>query len=57
MLQRLCAVEGVAALRTRDALMTGFARLPRLSDAAVRRTLAADVRAIRSASLFGDGAR
>jgi 2-polyprenyl-6-methoxyphenol hydroxylase-like FAD-dependent oxidoreductase len=57
MLQRLCGVERVAALRARDALLTGFARFPRLSDGAIRRALAADVRAVRSASLLGDGAR
>jgi 2-polyprenyl-6-methoxyphenol hydroxylase-like FAD-dependent oxidoreductase len=57
MLQRLCGVERVAALRARDALLTGFARFPRLSEGAIRRALAADVRAVRSASLLGDGAR
>jgi 2-polyprenyl-6-methoxyphenol hydroxylase-like FAD-dependent oxidoreductase len=56
-LQRLCGVERGAALRARDALLTGFARFPRLSEGAIRRALAADVRAVRSASLLGDGAR
>jgi 2-polyprenyl-6-methoxyphenol hydroxylase-like FAD-dependent oxidoreductase len=56
-LQRLCGLERAAALRTRDALLAGLARFPRLSDRAIRRALAADVRAIQSASLFGDGAR
>jgi 2-polyprenyl-6-methoxyphenol hydroxylase-like FAD-dependent oxidoreductase len=57
MLQRLCGVERVAALRARDALLTGFARFPRLSDGAIRRALAADVGVVRSASVLGDGAR
>jgi 2-polyprenyl-6-methoxyphenol hydroxylase-like FAD-dependent oxidoreductase len=56
-LQRLCGVERVTALRARDALLTGFARFPRLSEGAIRRALAADVGAVRSASLLGDGAR
>jgi 2-polyprenyl-6-methoxyphenol hydroxylase-like FAD-dependent oxidoreductase len=53
-LQRLCGIERLTALRLRDALLSGFARLPRLSDQAIRRGLAADIRAIRSASFFGD---
>ena len=56
-LQRLCGLERVTALRARDALLVGLARFPRLSEGAIRRTLAADVRAIRSASLLGDGPR
>jgi 2-polyprenyl-6-methoxyphenol hydroxylase-like FAD-dependent oxidoreductase len=54
MLQRLCGIEQVTALRVRDALLAGLARFPRLSDEAIRRALAADVRAVRSASLLGD---
>ena len=54
MLQRLCGIERVTTLRLRDALLAGLARFPRLSDQAIRGGLAADVRAIRSASLFGD---
>jgi 2-polyprenyl-6-methoxyphenol hydroxylase-like FAD-dependent oxidoreductase len=54
MLQRLCGIERVTALRARDALLVGFARFPRLSEEAIRRSLAGDVRAIRSASLLGD---
>ena len=54
MLQRLCGIEQVTALRVRDALLAGLARFPRLSDEAIRRVLAADVRAVRSASLLGD---
>jgi 2-polyprenyl-6-methoxyphenol hydroxylase-like FAD-dependent oxidoreductase len=54
MLQRLCGIERVTALRVRDALLAGLARFPRLSEEAIRRPLAADVRAIRSASLLGD---
>jgi hypothetical protein len=54
MLQRLCGIERLTALRARDALLVGLARFPRLSDEAIRRNLAADVRAIRSASLLGD---
>jgi 2-polyprenyl-6-methoxyphenol hydroxylase-like FAD-dependent oxidoreductase len=53
-LQRLCGIERLTALRLRDALLSGFARFPRRSDQAIRRVLAADIRAIRSASLFGD---
>ena len=41
-------------MRARDALLAGLARFPRLSEDAIRRTLAADVQAIRSASLLGD---
>ena len=55
MLQRLCGIQRVTALRVRDALLAGFARFPRLSEEAIRRPLAADVGAIRSASLLGDG--
>src|SRR5215213_6883221 len=54
MLQRLCGIERVTALRVRDALLAGLARFPRFSEEAIRRPLAADVRAIRSASLLGD---
>ena len=54
MLQRLCGIERVTTLRLRDALLAGLARFPRLSDQAIRGGLAADIRAIRSASLFGD---
>jgi 2-polyprenyl-6-methoxyphenol hydroxylase-like FAD-dependent oxidoreductase len=54
MLQRLCRIERVTALRLRDTLLAGLARFPRLSDQAIRGWLAADIRAIRSASLFGD---
>jgi 2-polyprenyl-6-methoxyphenol hydroxylase-like FAD-dependent oxidoreductase len=57
MLQHLCGIERVTALRARDALLTGFARFPRLSERAIRRALAADVRAMQSASLLGDGPR
>ena len=57
MLQRLCGLERVTALRARDALLAGLARFPRLSEGAIRQALAADVRAIRSASLLDDGAR
>jgi 2-polyprenyl-6-methoxyphenol hydroxylase-like FAD-dependent oxidoreductase len=54
MLQRLCGIEQVTALRVRDALLAGLARFPRLSDEAIRRALATDIRAIRSASLLGN---
>jgi 2-polyprenyl-6-methoxyphenol hydroxylase-like FAD-dependent oxidoreductase len=54
MLQRLCRMERVTALHARDALLAGLARFPRLSEEAIRRPLAADLRAIRSASLRGD---
>jgi 2-polyprenyl-6-methoxyphenol hydroxylase-like FAD-dependent oxidoreductase len=53
MLQRLCGIERVTALRVRDALLAGLARFPQLSDEAIRRGLAADVGAIRSASVLG----
>ena len=56
-LQRLCGVQRVTALRARDALLVGLARFPRLSEGAIRRALAADIRAVRSASLLGNGAR
>ena len=54
MLQRMCGIERVTALRVRDALLAGLARFPRLSEEAIRRPLAADVRAIGSASLLDD---
>jgi 2-polyprenyl-6-methoxyphenol hydroxylase-like FAD-dependent oxidoreductase len=54
MLQRLCGIERVTALRVRDALLAGLARFPRLSDVGIRRGLASDIRAVRSASLFDD---
>jgi 2-polyprenyl-6-methoxyphenol hydroxylase-like FAD-dependent oxidoreductase len=54
MLQRLCGVERGTTMRARDTLLAGLARFPQLSENAIRRTLAADVRAIRSASLLGD---
>ncbi len=54
MVQRLCGVERVPALRVGDALLAGLARFPRLSEEVIRRALAADVRAVRSASLLGD---
>jgi 2-polyprenyl-6-methoxyphenol hydroxylase-like FAD-dependent oxidoreductase len=54
MLQRLCGIKRVTALRTRDALLAGLARFPRLSEEGIRRALAADVRAVRSTSLLGD---
>jgi 2-polyprenyl-6-methoxyphenol hydroxylase-like FAD-dependent oxidoreductase len=54
MLQRLCGIERVTALRVRDALLAGLARFPRLSEEVICRPLAADVRAIRSVSLLGD---
>jgi 2-polyprenyl-6-methoxyphenol hydroxylase-like FAD-dependent oxidoreductase len=53
-LQRLCGIERVTARRARDALLAGFARFPRLSDEVIRRVLATEVRAIRSASLGGE---
>jgi 2-polyprenyl-6-methoxyphenol hydroxylase-like FAD-dependent oxidoreductase len=53
MLQRLCGMERVPAVRVRDALLGGLARFPRLSEEGIRRALAADVRTIRSASLLG----
>jgi 2-polyprenyl-6-methoxyphenol hydroxylase-like FAD-dependent oxidoreductase len=54
MLQRLCGIEQVTALRVRDALLAGLARFPRISEEGIRRAMAADVRAVRSASLLGD---
>ena len=50
-LQRLCGVEGAKALRIRDALLAEFARFQRLNDKIIRRALASEVRAVRSASL------
>ena len=54
MLQRLCGIEQVTTLRVRDALLAGLARFPSLSEEGIRRALATDVRAIRSASMLGD---
>ena len=53
-LQRLCGVERVTALRVRDALLAGLTRFPRLSEGGIQRGLASDIRAVRSASLFND---
>ena len=52
MLQRLCGIEQVATLRLTDAVLAGLARFPRLSEEGIRRTLAADVRTVRSAPLL-----
>ena len=41
MLQRLCGLERVTALRARDALLAGLARFPRLSEGAIRQAMAA----------------
>jgi 2-polyprenyl-6-methoxyphenol hydroxylase-like FAD-dependent oxidoreductase len=54
MLQRLCGIQRVPALRARDTLLAGLSRFPRLSEEAIRRTLAADVRVIRASSLDGE---
>jgi 2-polyprenyl-6-methoxyphenol hydroxylase-like FAD-dependent oxidoreductase len=54
MLQRLCGMERVTAVRVRDALLAELARFPRLSEEGIRRALAADIRTVRSASLLGD---
>jgi hypothetical protein len=47
-------MEGVTAVRVRDALLAGLAGFPRLGDEGIRRALATDVRVVRSASLLGD---
>ena len=54
MLQRPCGIERVTALRVRDPLLAGLARFLRLSEEAIRRALATEIRAIRSAFLLGD---
>jgi 2-polyprenyl-6-methoxyphenol hydroxylase-like FAD-dependent oxidoreductase len=54
MLQRICGIEQGMTMRARDALLAGLARFPRLSEEVIHRTLAADVRAIRSASLVDE---
>jgi len=54
MLQRLCGMERASAVRVRDVLLAGLAHFPRLSEAGIRRPLAADVRTVRSAFLLGD---
>jgi 2-polyprenyl-6-methoxyphenol hydroxylase-like FAD-dependent oxidoreductase len=54
MLQRLCGIQRVPARRARDALLAGMARFPQLSEEAIRRGLATDIKAIRSASLLGN---
>jgi 2-polyprenyl-6-methoxyphenol hydroxylase-like FAD-dependent oxidoreductase len=56
LLQRLCRIEQVVGLRVRDAVLASLARVPGLSEEGVRRSLATDVRAVRSASVLG-GAR
>jgi FAD binding domain len=40
LLQRLCGIERVTALRVRDSLPAGLARFPRLSEEAIRRPMA-----------------
>lgn len=52
MLQRLCGMERVTAVRVRDALLAELTRFPRLSEEGIRRALATDVRAVRSASVL-----
>ena len=54
MLQRLCGIQQVTTRLVRDALLAGLTQFPRLSEEVIRRTLAADVRTVRSASLLGD---
>jgi 2-polyprenyl-6-methoxyphenol hydroxylase-like FAD-dependent oxidoreductase len=54
LLQRLCGIESLTALRVRDALLAVLPRFPRLSEEGIRRGLASDIRAVRSASLFND---
>jgi 2-polyprenyl-6-methoxyphenol hydroxylase-like FAD-dependent oxidoreductase len=54
MLQRLCGLESATAVGIRDAVLVGLARLPGLSERNIRRALAKDVRAVRSASLLGN---
>ena len=54
MLQRLCGMERASAVRVRDVLLAGLAHFTRLSEAGIRRPLAADVRTVRSAFLLGD---
>ena len=54
LLQRLCGIESITAQRVRDALLAGLTRFPRLSEEGIRRGLASDIRAVRSASLFND---
>ena len=54
MLQGICGIERGMTMRARDTLLAGLARFPRLSEEVIRRTLAADVRAIRSASLVDE---
>lgn len=54
MLQRLCGMKQLTALRVRDALLAGLAQFPRLSQAGIRRALAADVRTVKSAFLHDD---
>lgn len=56
MLQRLCGVEGDAAVVMRDALLVGLSRLPGISDNSIRRALAKDVTAVRTASVLGNPA-
>jgi len=53
LLQRLCRIEQVVGLRVRDAVLASLARVPGLSEEGVRRSLATDIRAVRSASVLG----
>jgi 2-polyprenyl-6-methoxyphenol hydroxylase-like FAD-dependent oxidoreductase len=50
-LERMCGIKQVTILRVRDAVLAGVAQFPRLSEEVIRRTLAAEVRTVRSASL------
>jgi 2-polyprenyl-6-methoxyphenol hydroxylase-like FAD-dependent oxidoreductase len=51
-LQRLCRVDQRIAVRTRDAVLGGLNRIPRLAEAGIRQGLAADIHAVRSASVL-----
>jgi 2-polyprenyl-6-methoxyphenol hydroxylase-like FAD-dependent oxidoreductase len=51
-LQRLCRLDQRIAVRARDALFGGLNRIPRLTEAGIGQALAADIRAVRSASVL-----
>jgi 2-polyprenyl-6-methoxyphenol hydroxylase-like FAD-dependent oxidoreductase len=52
LLQRLCNLRQTTAMRLRDALLVGLTRFPRISEEGIRRGLASDVQAIRTASVL-----
>lgn len=56
-LQRMCRLDQRMAVRARDAFFGGLNRIPRLTEAGIRQALAADIHAVRSASILAGPSR